>query len=157
SLLVAESPDRRSLEAMSLELTEKDEPGWERMTIPAGTTATPLMNDDTVVLDLKGRSIDQVAAFSKYTGRWSTQRLLKPAEGEIRPIILAGGALYQVENDIYAFGSRGGSWGVLHLEGGEKPKVAPYGNEIEVLQGNMLYVFSLRHARFSAGVEVNTR
>jgi hypothetical protein len=157
STLLAESPDRRSLEAISLENMESDEVTWQKFMIPPGTTATPLMSDDTVALILKGKSIDQVAAFSRYTGKWSIQRLLKPAEDGINPRVGPGAALYPVGNDIYAFSSRRGTWGVLHLEGGGQPNVALYGNHIEVLQGNTLYVFSFMHGRFSSGVDVNPR
>ena len=152
SIIVAESPDRRSLEAISLEGAT-----WDRLTLPEGVAASPIISEETLALQLKGKAIKQIAAFSKYTGKWCIQPLRKAAEDEVVPYLLQGGAVYQVGNDIYAFSSLTGLWGVLHLEGAEKPRVAPSANDIEILQGNKLYVFSLRTGGFSAGVEVNPR
>jgi RNA polymerase sigma factor (sigma-70 family) len=152
SILVVESPDRRSWQAMS---PESEDVAWQKLPIPAGVTATPLLTEDTVALALKGKSIDHVAAFSRSTGKWSVQHLSKPAE-EVSPYINGGGAVYQIGNDVYAFSSRAGKWGELHLEGSGKPRVSLSANDIDVMQGNRLYVFSLKHGRFSAGVEVNT-
>jgi hypothetical protein len=153
SILVVESPDRRSWQAMSL---DSEDVAWQKLSIPAGVTATPLLTEDTVALTLKGKSIDHVAAFSRSTGKWSVQHLSKPAE-EVSPLITLGGAVYLVGNDVYAFSSRTGKWGELHLEGSDKPRVSLSANDIEVMQGNRLYVFSLKHGRFSAGVDVNLK
>ena len=155
SILVVESADRGSLQAMSLDSVGNHEGTWQKLPIPPGITASPLMVEDTVALGLKGKAIDHVAAFSRYTGKWSIQHLLRPAEERISPYLLPGGAVYQVGNDVYAFSARQGSWGALHLEGAEKAQVALSVNDIDVLQGNRLYVFSLKNGRFSDGVDVN--
>jgi hypothetical protein len=155
AILTVESPDRRSIQAMSL---EADRAIWDRLTLPPDVTASPLMGDDTLVLILKGKKIDRVAAFSKYIGEWRTQQLARPAEDELTPYVLPGGAVYQVGNDIYAFSATTGTWGVLQLEGEEKPKVSYSPKDIEVLLGNKLYVFSLKHGgTFTPGIEVNLK
>jgi hypothetical protein len=155
SLLVVQSPDRTAIQAMSLDAGDQAAAVWAKFTVPPGVSASPLIVEDTLALALKGRTIDQVAAFSRHTGQWTVQRLLKPAEGVLSPYLSPGGAIYQVGNDAYAYSARTGTWGVLHLEGPEKPRVAVYPTHIEVLQGNRLYVFSLKHGSFSSGVEVN--
>lgn len=43
---------------------------------------------------------------------------------------------------------------MLHLEGSEKAKAAMSPTDIEVMQGNRLYVFSLKQAEWSHGVDV---
>jgi RNA polymerase sigma factor (sigma-70 family) len=154
AILVAESPDRRSIQAMSL---EADEATWDKLTLPSGVTGTAYMGDDTLVLLLRGKKIDRVAAFSKYLGKWRTQQLATPAEEELTPYVMPGGAVYQVGNDIYAFSAATGTWGVLRLDGEEKPRVSASPKDIEVLQGNKLYVFSLKHGSFSPGIEVNLK
>jgi hypothetical protein len=156
-IIVVESPDRTTIQAMSLELVDHagDAAAWDKFTLPQGVTASALMSGDTVALHFTGKTIDRIAAFSRHTGQWKDQRLLKPAEEQLSPLISQGGAVYQVGNDVYAYSSRRGTWGVLHLEGGEKPRVTLYANDISAMQGNRLYVFSLNHGNWSPGVEVN--
>jgi RNA polymerase sigma factor (sigma-70 family) len=133
SVILVESPDRTALEAMSLDTSDTT---WRRLAIPPGTTATPLSMGDTVALIIKGKTIDQIAAFSAYTGVWAVQGLLKPVEGQIIPLIGPGSALYQAGNDFYAFSAQKGTWGVLRLEGGEKGQSLISPTHIEVWQGN---------------------
>ncbi len=151
SILVVESPDRTALEAMSLEI---DRPVWRRLPFPPEIKAVPLLNQDTVALWLKGKTIDHVAAFSVHMGVWSKHHLLKPVEEELTPVIIPGGALYQAGNDFYAFSSLQGKWGVLSLEGNEESRVSWSSSDIEVLQGNKLYVFSLKNGEWSKGVAI---
>jgi hypothetical protein len=106
---------------------------------------------------LKGKAIDHVAAFSKYTGEWSEQRLLKPVEGVIQPWVGPGSALYQAGNDFYAFSAQKGKWGVLHLEGEAKARGTVSSHHIQVMQGNMLYIFGLKYGEWSPGVAVKMR
>jgi RNA polymerase sigma factor (sigma-70 family) len=153
-IVVVESPDRTAMEAMSL---ETEHTTWRRVTIPSGITATPFMTNDTMALWLKGKTIDHIAAFSAYTGEWSIQHLLKPAEEQVVPAISNGVALYQVGNDFYAFSAKKGTWGVLHLEGNEEGKSALSPTDVSVFQGNRLYVFSLKQGEWSKGVEMRLR
>ena len=117
---------------------------WQKLSLPPGIKATPLWAGDVLALVIKGKTIDHIAAFSASSGKWSKQHLLTPVEDEIHPAIGPGCALYQSENDFYAFSSMQGKWGVLHLEGDEKPRAEITPNSIRVLQGNKLYVFALR-------------
>ena len=154
SIIVVQSPDRTSWEAMSL---EGHSPTWSKASFPPEITVRPIMGPDTLAMFLKGKAIDHVAAFSKYTGEWSEQRLLKPVDGVIQPIIGPGAALYQAGNDFYAFSAQKGRWGVLHLEGEAKASGTVSTNHIQVMQGNMLYVFGLKYGEWSPGVTVNMR
>ena len=47
-----------------------------------------------------------------------------------------------------------GTWGVLHLEGNEEATATTSPTDIEVVQGNRLYVFSLKKGEWSKGVAV---
>jgi hypothetical protein len=154
SVILVESPDRTALEAMSLEASGT---AWRRLEIPPGTTAIPVASGDTVALMIKGKTIDQIAAFSAHTGKWAVQRLLKPVEGVLNPLIGPGSALYQAGNDFYAFSAEKGTWGVLHLEGDEKSLSSVSSTHIEVRQGNMLYVFNLKRGEWSKGIAMNLR
>jgi hypothetical protein len=155
SIIVVQGEDGTSWEAMSLEPLEGDRGGtWQRLTIPTDITVTPVLGPDTAAFWLKGKAIDHVAAFSKSRGEWSKQHLLKPAEGELMPVIGPGCALYQVGNDFYAFSAETGKWGALHLEAAEKGLSALYPNHVEVLQGNKLYIFSTKNGEWSPGVAV---
>jgi hypothetical protein len=148
SILLVESPDRTAWEGMSLETQDSS---WRRLQLPPGTTASPIVGSDVVALAIKGKSIDHVAAFN---GGWAVQHLLKPVEGEMNPAVGPGSALYQADHDFYAFSVKAGKWGVLHLEGGEEAKAAMSPTDIEVLQGNKLYVFSLARGEWSKGVAI---
>ncbi len=150
-IVVVESPDRTAMQAMSL---ETEHTTWRSVTIPSGITATPIVSNDTMALYLKGKTIDHIAAFSAYTGEWSTQHLLKAAEEQISPVIGPGSALYQVGNDFYAFSAKRGTWGVLHLEGKEEGTSTLSPTDVSVVQGNRLYIFSLRQGEWSKGVEM---
>ena len=87
SMVLVESPSRTAFEAMSLEI---EHPAWRKIELPPGTTAQPYAGTDIAALMIRGKTIDHVAAFSPYTGSWSTQHLLKPIEGEINPAIGPG-------------------------------------------------------------------
>jgi RNA polymerase sigma factor (sigma-70 family) len=151
SMVLVESPGRTAWEALSLAI---EHPAWRKIELPPGTRAQPIAGNDIAALMIKGKSIEHVAAFSPYTGNWSMQHLLKPIEGEINPVVGQGCALYQAGNDFYAFSAKKGSWGVLHLEGNEEAKAAISPTDIEVMQGNRLYVFSLMQGEWSQGVAV---
>ena len=92
------------------------------------------------------------SALTLVSGPCST--LLKPVEDEINPVVGPGSALYQAGKDFYAFSARRGTWGVLHLEGQEEPTATASPADIEVMQGNRLYVFSLKQGEWSRGVAV---
>jgi len=163
SILLVESPDGTSLEAMSL---ETDNPKWQRLSIPPGVKLIPIMGSDVMAFVLRGTEINHVAAFSAFTGEWHMQHLLLPIKTmvggnavieEISPAIGPGSVLYQAGNDFYAFSSQKGAWGVLQLDGSEKAKAQMSSTDIEVLQGNRLYVFSLRLGKWSQGVATNLR
>jgi RNA polymerase sigma factor (sigma-70 family) len=151
SMVLVQSPDRTAWEGMSLEL---DHPRWNRIRLSPETTAEPIWLSDIAALRVKGKQIDRVAAFSPYTGDWVGQNLLKPVSDEITPLVGLGWALYQAGNDFYAFSSRRGSWAVLDLKGDEPASVAFSEGDIEIMQGNRLYVFALKQGEWSEPVEV---
>ena len=62
--------------------------------------------------------------------------------------------LYQAGNDFYAFSAKKGTWGVLHLDGNDEAKASIAATDVEVMQGNRLYVFSLMQGEWSQGVDV---
>jgi hypothetical protein len=136
---------------MSLEL---DRPRWDKFTLPLETTAQPVAGPDVAALMIKGKRIEQIAAFSPASGSWVAQMLLKPVEDELNPVVGQGFALYQAGNDFYAFSSHKGMWAVLHLEGDEQASVSMSLQDIEVMQGNRLYVFALKQGEWSKPVEV---
>jgi RNA polymerase sigma factor (sigma-70 family) len=151
TMVLVQSPDRTAWEAMSLYI---EHPAWRKIEVSPGTTAQPIAGSDVAALMIKGKTIDHVAAFSPYSGSWSTQHLLKPIADEINPVVGQGCALYQAGNDFYAFSAKKSSWGVLHLERNEEAKAAISPTDIEVMQGNRLYVFSLMQGEWSPGVAV---
>ena len=151
SIVLVESPDRTTWEALSLEI---EHPAWSKVQLPPGTSAQAIAGSDIAALMIKGRTIDHVAAFSPYTGEWSKQHLLKPIDEIINPVVGPGSALYQAGKDFYAFSARRGTWGVLHLEGDDEATATVSPEDIEVMQGNRLYVFSLKQGEWSKGVAV---
>ncbi len=154
SIIVVQSPDTTSWEAISL---EGHNPTWSKVSFLPDVKVTPIIGPDILAMALQGTAIDHVAAFSKYTGQWSEQPLLKPVDGVIQPIVGPGSALYQAGNDFYAFSAQRGKWGVLHLEGEAKAGGTVSSNHIQVMQGNRLYVFGLKYGEWSPGVAVNLR
>ena len=103
----------------------------------------------------QGKDDHQIAAYSPDFGVWVEHSLLKPVADEINPAVGPGLALYQAGNDFYAFTPRRLGWGVLHLEGKEEAWVVAIGpTDIEVVQGNQLYVFSQKIGEWSKGVAV---
>jgi hypothetical protein len=95
-----------------------------------------------------------VAAFSARKGVWSEIKLVKPVEDDFCPAFGPGCALYQAGNVFYAFSIAYGAWDVLQLTGAEKARARLSENNIQVLQGNMLYIFNLRQGRWSKGVAI---
>ncbi len=70
------------------------------------------------------------------------------------PYLGPGCALYQAANVFYAFSGAKGAWDVLQLTGEEKARANLSETSIQVLQGNMLYVFSFKQGRWSKGVAI---
>jgi RNA polymerase sigma factor (sigma-70 family) len=154
SIVLVESPDRRTLRALSL---ASDTMAWQEISLPPGITVIPVSAGDVLALAITAKSIDHVAAFSALTGEWVKQHLRKPVEGSIKPIVSTGCAVYQAGNDVYAFSSNTGTWGALHLEGDEKPMVTVSTASVAAIQGNKVYIFPLKQGKWSKGVEANLR
>ena len=150
-MVLVESPDRNGWQGMSLEF---EKPSWSEMKLAPGTTAQPLAGDDVAALMIKGKKIDRIGAFTPYWNHWAMQTLREPVEDEINPVVGPGYALYQARNDFYAFTAQKGHFQVLHLEGNEEAKVTISVSDIEVMQGNRLYVFNLKKGAWSNGIEV---
>ncbi len=92
--------------------------------------------------------------FNPEFGVWIKERLVRPVEGEISPRIFGGLVLYQAGNDFYALTTKQRSFGILLLEGAEQATASISTADIEVMQGNRLYVFSPKTGQWSTGVEV---
>jgi RNA polymerase sigma factor (sigma-70 family) len=144
SILMVETPDGKGLAAMNT--AESGE--WKRYDVPPGQTAMPIAGPGILCLCMKGETITEIAAFAD---GWVPQRLLHPVREEIWPVVGPGAALYQAGNTFYAFSAAAG-WGVLELQDGEKPRAQLGPSEILVQQGDRLYVFPLRTARWSKGI-----
>ena len=168
SMVLVESPDRTAWQALSLvkehPMTgsmDKVHPGWMKIELSPGTTAQPVVdhsNSQLAAPAIQGKTIDQIAIFNPELGVWEKQRLLRPVEGEITPFVSGGLVLYQAGNDFYVWAARSRRFGVLHLEGAEEATVSfgvGFAN-VEVIQGNRLYVFSPNMGFWSAGVEVHS-
>jgi hypothetical protein len=152
AILVVETPDGRALEARSV---DSEDLAWHKLPIPPGIRVTPVAAEDTVALAYQGESIKQLAAFSAHTGDWSTVELAVPIQEAITPVVGPGSALYQAGNDFYAFSSEKGAWDVLRLPAGtsqrEKPRSSLSLKYISVQHGDRIYVFSLKHGKWSQG------
>ncbi len=149
SIILVENPDGKGFAAMS---TETEDGEWKRYELPPGQKATPIAGIDVLALLMKGESINEVAAFSPRTGEWASRRLLKPINEQICPIIGPGEALYQEGNNFYAFSAQAGRWDVLSLPEGEKPRASCSPTDITVQQGDRIYVFPLKLAKWSKGI-----
>jgi RNA polymerase sigma factor (sigma-70 family) len=155
SILLVETPDGRALEATS---AESEDVAWHKLTIPAGVRVTPVAADDTLALHFEGETIKQLAAFSAHTGEWSTVELVEPVREAIAPAVGPGSALYQAGNDFYAFSSEKGAWDILRLPTGTSPRDKPRSSlslkYISVQQGDKIYIFSLKHGKWSQGARM---
>ncbi len=149
SILLVESADGKGYAAMSSEAGTGE---WKRYQLPAGQTATPQLSFDVLALAMRGETITEIAAFSATTGEWVPQRLLKPVKEQISPGLWLGCALYQEGNNFYAFSAKPGQWDVLSLPDREKPRAEFFGNYISVQQGDQIFVFTLKLAKWSRGV-----
>ena len=121
--MVVESADGTGWEAM--EQGQVGDPQstagvWKKLTVPPGIKATPIMAESTIALVYQGKQIEEVAAFAGQIRGWSTQRLRKPVQDDLVPIVGPHYALYQAGNDLYAFSSAAGGWDVLSLPEGAK-------------------------------------
>jgi RNA polymerase sigma factor (sigma-70 family) len=158
SILLVETQDGKALEARSV---DSEDVAWQKLVIPPGLRVTPIAGEDTLALLYKGESINQVAAFSAYTGEWSTVQLVEPVRETIAPVLGPGSALYQAGNVFYAFSSQKGAWDVLHLPAGQNPDEKPRSSlspkYISVQHGNRLYVFSLKHGKWSKGATMKLK
>ena len=152
SILVIESPDGKGVAAMSTEFEHFENNDWKRYQFPTGQTATPIMSNDVLALMMKGETVTEIAAFSAMTGEWKTQRLLNPIKQQIVPVVGLGCALFQEGNNFYAFSAQKGLWGVLSLQGGEKPRASLSGTDIMVQQGNQIFVFPYKLAKWLKGI-----
>jgi RNA polymerase sigma factor (sigma-70 family) len=151
-ILMVESPDGKGVAAISTEFEHFENNDWKRYEFPPGQTATPIAGTDVLTLMMKGESITEIAAFSASTGEWKTQRLLKPIKEQISPAVGPGCALFQESNNFYAFSAQRGLWDVLSLKDGEKPRAVLTANDIMVQQGDQLFVFPFKMAKWLKGI-----
>ncbi len=151
SLLLVTSSDGKALLAKSLDFEKED---WKPLPIPPGLSVTPEMTSHVVALAYKGKSIDHLAVFSARNGEWSQIQLVKPVEDDLCPLIGSSCVLYQAGNVFYAFSIGFGAWDVLQLSGDEKPRASVRENNVQVLQGDMLYVFNVRPGKWSKGIAI---
>lgn len=149
SILMVESPDSKGVAAMS---TEAGNGEWKRYVWPAGQTGTGITGGDVLTFTMKGEAITEITAFSATTAEWATQRLLNPVKEQIAPILSPGCALFQEGNNFYAFSAQKGLWDVLSLRDGEKPRASLTTTYITVQQGDQIYVFPFKQAKWSKGI-----
>jgi hypothetical protein len=122
--------------------------------IPDGQQVIPMSSTDTIALAYSGKAIGTIAAYSAYTGEWSSYELVNPVKGSITPLLGTDGAIYQTGNDFYAFSSPAGKWGLLRLPADPKALATVSPKFIQVWQGNRMYVFSLKAGKWSKGVTI---
>ena len=60
--------------------------------------------------------------------------------------------LFQEGNNFYAFSAQKGLWDVLSLREGEKPRATLSTSYIAVQQGDQIYVFPFKQAKWSKGI-----
>ena len=149
SILMVESPDGKGVAAMSTDAGNGD---WKRYEWPRGQTATWIAGPDVLTFSVKGEVITEIAAFSATTAEWATQRLLNPIKEQICPVVSPGCALFQEGNNFYAFSAQKGLWDVLSLREGEKPRATLSTSYIAVQQGDQIYVFPFKQAKWSKGI-----
>jgi len=149
SILLVTSPDGKTLEARSV---DDENVAWQRLPIPDGQQVTPIASKDVLALAYKGEGIGAIAAFSAHTGEWSLYNLESPLLDTIVPALGPDSALYQVGNDFYAFSALKGKWDLLSLPADPKARASISEKYIQVQQGDRLYVFGLKHGRWSKGV-----
>jgi RNA polymerase sigma factor (sigma-70 family) len=159
-VMVVESADGTGWEAM--ERAQAGDPqstagDWKKITVPVGIKATPIMSDSTVAFVYQGKQIEEIAAFAGQIKGWSTQRLRKPVQDDLVPIVGPHFALYQAGNDLYAYSDAVGGWDVLSLPESAKPKIDVMGPDLMVLQDNILYVFNIVTGKWSKGVAIKLR
>jgi len=155
SILVVEAPDGKGFAAMTTDPLEGPWNGeWKKYVPPAGQTATPIMGNDVMALMMKGESITEIAAFSAARGEWVAQRLLNPVREQIAPVIGPGVALFQEGNNFYAFSAIGSVWDVLRLPEGDKPRAALSTSDVMVQQGDQIFVFPFKLAKWSKGIRM---
>jgi RNA polymerase sigma factor (sigma-70 family) len=157
SVMVVESADGTGWQAM--ELARPGDPRstagvWKKLTVPAGIKATPIMSESTIALVYQGKQIEEVAAFAGPVRGWSTQRLRKPVQDDLVPIVGPHYALYQAGNDLYAYSDSTGGWDVLSLPEGVNARIDISQGDIMVLQDNILYVFNTSTGKWSKGVAI---
>jgi RNA polymerase sigma factor (sigma-70 family) len=156
SIVLVKSQDGRSYEAWSDDVDPDTTGGWQRLTIPDGMKLTPLCTIDTLAFAYKGKTIDEIAAFSATHGRWERVKLRVPVEESLEPLLGNGFALYQAGNVLYAFSAEKGVWAVLELpaDATEKARTSWGEKHLLVQQGKRLYAFSLKQGKWSMPVEV---
>lgn len=160
-IVVVESPDGRSINAMSLRDSVTNTSEWKTYDIPPGLKVDIAFRDEIMAMRYVGPEIKEVAVFyshnlgqGNFEGRWSKQSLLEPVKGKLVPITYRGQALYQAGNDIYEFSARTGQWAVLHLTGSEVASFTMKDDVTFVQQGQSLHVFSVFTGKWSKGVAI---
>jgi RNA polymerase sigma factor (sigma-70 family) len=153
SIILVETKDGSALEARSV---DSEDIAWHMLPIPAGVRVVPVAAEDTLALHYKGETINQLAAFSAYTGQWSTVKLVEPVHEAIAPAVGPGSALYQAGNTFYAYSAQKGAFDVLRVPAASKDNEKPLSSlgrkHISVQQGDRLWIFSLKHGKWSEGV-----
>ncbi len=79
---------------------------------------TPIIAENLVALRLKGSKITRIAVADTASGTWHPQELRTPIEGQAVPIVAAGVVVYNLGQDVYAYGVEAQRWDVAELPEG---------------------------------------
>lgn len=114
-LIVVQVPGKNSIAAYSAERG-----GWQTYEVPPGVTATPVADVNAILLQLQGETIQELAGFSAFTGRWHRHPLREPFNGKISPAVGSEFGWCLVGRDLYAFSYKAGRWDMIEVERSRK-------------------------------------
>ena len=99
----------------------------------APVEVTPIFSGDLVALSLKGPKLTRIAVADTARGKWHSQDLPNPIDGEIVPIVAARVVVYKVGREVHAYGADAERWDRVELPEGIQamPSVTPASVTIE--------------------------
>lgn len=110
---------------------------------------TPNVGQNAAALMIKGPKITRIAASRSINGRWVTQDLREPVNGQAMPIVGPGVVVYNLGHYIYAFSPEVQRWDILELPKGIKASVMVGLKTATIVSDNHIYTFDITTAKWN--------
>jgi RNA polymerase sigma factor (sigma-70 family) len=101
----------------------------------------PITGGVLIALMLEGTKISEVAVYDMSEAAWHVQKLRKPFNGQVSPIVGRSVVAWVMDRTIYAYGYNANQWSVLELPEGIPPTPIVSADKVTLEKAGHIYEF----------------